>query len=289
MTLANAFSRSIVRISSGRVAGRGKVLPRLQFDLEVQAIHRDGIGWVYLPHLNARLAFDGEILGLGTLRCDHPVPARSGYERQAACEIPITREALRFVNDAISGSRVDLTLSLDGAYYTSSADPSGSTPDFPKDEWERHPLIGKADLRIQVARSDWFTDVVQPIRVEQYIPSEIRLPKEGRDSPVGKALKHLKEAEAAFHKGDDASVFQRCYGALEALPGAKQNIFNGVIDATKRNALDDMTKHVVSFLHSGRHVAKQGEDQGTFPIDHRDASLALDLTKRLVSYVSQLV
>jgi len=56
----------------------------------------------------------------------------------------------------------------------------------------------------------------------------------------------------------------------------------------KRAAADELLKRAGAFLHSGRHASRGGPDAGSFPVDHRDASLALNLTRLLLGYVSRL-
>jgi hypothetical protein len=43
------------------------------------------------------------------------------------------------------------------------------------------------------------------------------------------------------------------------------------------------------YFHLGRHVAIEGEGQGSFPVNHRDARFALNLVKLLIAHTSQVL
>jgi len=91
------------------------------------------------------------------------------------------------------------------------------------------------------------------------------------------AVTQLDRGEAAYATGDDPAVFSHLRGALDALPGAKKHVLDGVSDTNKRSRLDTLLKDAGEFLHTGRHVAKLGEQAGSFPVTHVDAAFALDL------------
>ena len=56
----------------------------------------------------------------------------------------------------------------------------------------------------------------------------------------------------------------------------------------KRSSADKLVKEAGMFLHAGRHVSREGRDAGAFPVDHRDAFLALNLTRLLVTYLARI-
>lgn len=145
----------------------------------------------------------------------------------------------------------------------------------------------QALLIFEIARSDWFKRVLEPIGTVEYLSSEIVLPR--GDPSLRAAVARLRDAESAFANHDDPSVFLHCRGALDALPGAKQEIFATLADRSEAKVLDRLTLGVGDYLHRGRHVAEEGEQDGEFPVDHDDARFALNLTKLLVAHISRVL
>jgi hypothetical protein len=129
--------------------------------------------------------------------------------------------------------------------------------------------------------------VLQPIGTVQYVSTEIALPK--GEQIVRAATSKIKEAESAYAMHDDPAVFFFCRGALDALPGAKQEIFASLADRDEAKLLDELTLHTGQFLHHGRHVAGDGEEAGEFPVDHVDARFALNLTEVLVAHIAHVL
>jgi hypothetical protein len=130
-----------------------------------------------------------------------------------------------------------------------------------------------------------------PTRNEQYRYLEVALPRS--DDPLhqewANSLSHLDEAERAYAAGDDVAVFSRLRASLDALPGAKKAILDGIADDEKRQRLDELLKRAGEFLHSGRHVSSTGSTAGTFPVDHMDAAFALDLMRVMLSHLSLML
>ncbi len=102
--------------------------------------------------------------------------------------------------------------------------------------WRRVAIskTGTTRLNIQIARSDWFTQVIQPLGPDQYIVTEIKVPGGSLREGFQKAVQHLESAERAYATGDDPATFFYCRAAIDSLPGAKQNIFDNVTDEPKR-------------------------------------------------------
>ena len=186
------------------------------------------------------------------------------------------------------GTSVYLSIEFQGICYFSSSDQNHPPPKFPGTEWESLAIPnGTTDFRFQVARSEWYANVIQRVGTDEIIFAEIFVSPGGFDSLL-KTYSHLKNAEKALFEGQDPAIFLHLRAALEALPGANKEIFSTVLDVEKRSKLDAMLKSVIAFLHTGRHVASSGEDRGLFAINHADASLAVNLVKILLAYVSQL-
>jgi hypothetical protein len=148
--------------------------------------------------------------------------------------------------------------------------------------------IVENEMFIGVPRSDWFGKVLQPMGDDQYVYLEVPVPKGAAQGDWNKALALVEEADKAYAIGDDAGVFAKLRGALDALPGAKQNIVHDLPEP-RRSAVDSLLRDVGEFLHHGRHVATEGEEAGSFPVNRIDASAALSMVRVMLSYVSQAI
>jgi hypothetical protein len=61
-------------------------------------------------------------------------------------------------------------------------------------------------------------------------------------------------------------------------------------EGKKRDAIDELTKSIGKYIHSGRNVVPNtgGEQAGEFPVDQRDALFAYNMTKLLLSQIANL-
>jgi hypothetical protein len=75
------------------------------------------------------------------------------------------------------------------------------------------------------------------------------------------------------------------------MPGAKINIFDAMAEGKKRDAINELTKRVGEYIHSGRHVVPGSgtEQAGEFPVDQRDALFVYNMTKLLIAQIYGLV
>ena len=240
---------------------------------------------IHLMH--AELTIGAECLGHGFLT---GIPLAHG-ERPITLDIPVSRHALDHLEAIAPTTRIDLELKLtgwlhardnneDGPRFTSSPEPG---------EWvfQNFGQANQARLTFEVARSDWFAHVLEPIGTVQYVSTEIRLPT--GDAALRAAVGKIRDAESAYAMHDDPAVFLYCRGAIDALPGAKQDIFVGLNDRDEAELLNELTLQVGQYLHRGRHVAADGADHGEFPVDHNDARFALNLTKLLIAHISHVL
>src|SRR5207253_1333849 len=115
-------------------------------------------------------------------------------------EVPITQRALTFIDLQLRGERVDLSLELAGRIFLCPPDDVSKFPSFRGAGWTsaEFPPGGGYELRLQVPRSDWFTQVLQPLGLEQYVPIEIRIPAGPFGQEFAQALAHVVEAERAL-------------------------------------------------------------------------------------------
>lgn len=192
--------------------------------------------------------------------------------------MPISREAVQYVTDRIIGDKIDFILELSGWLEVhrerTDDDPPymGETPSPGQPGFLMVGGGGRGQIRMQIDRGHWFTQVMDPVGTLTYVVTEIPLPKgSGSVWAFQPVLNHLREAERNYAAGDDAGVFFRCRAALEALPGAPKDIFAGLADPNLAECINALTKESVDYLHRGRHTQREGEQRGEFPVDHADA------------------
>jgi hypothetical protein len=236
--------------------------------------------------MQAELRVAGELLGTGFIT---GVSLAHGG-RPIAIEIPVSRAGISFLETQSPGDRVDLELKLTG--WLRAQDNNEDAHRFTSDPQPGEPIYvsfgqaNRAELRFEVARSDWFSRVLEPIGTVQYISTEIVLPRD--DTTLQAAVSQIRKAETAYATHDDPAVFLYCRAAIDALPGARQEIFASLSDPDEARVLNDLTRQTGQFLHRGRHIAA-GDDPGgaEFPVDHHDARFALNLTKLLIAHIGR--
>ena len=267
-----------VEVEFERIGGRGLVLPRIAVAFDLRTTEEGTFADMH--EMRVRLEAANELIGEGKLG---PVEVRrreSAYE----VEIPVSRHALAFLNERLTGNDLDLVAKFSGWMLVRRGGAEQAAP-----EWQTVGSSRQAWLSFQVPRSDWFTKVLEPIGVGKFVVFEMPLPSGDLRTEFEQALAHLNEAERHYVTGSDPSVFSSCRAAFDALPGAKQHIYDTIADERKRKQLDDLAREVGEYLHTGRHVAESGEQQGEFPVDHRDAEFALAMTRLLVTYTAKLL
>lgn len=237
--------------------------------------------------MQADLTVRDELLGIGFLT---GIPLSHGA-RPITMEIPVSRSSVSYLEAVSPENRVDLELKLTG--WLRARDDNDDAHRFTSDPLPGESIFqsfGQANqalLRFEVARSDWFSNVLEPIGTVDFISTEIVLPR--ADDSLKAAINQLRRAESAYAIHDDPAVFLYCRGAIDALPGAKQNIFASLTDRHEARLLDDLTRQAGQYLHRGRHVADDGDQDGQFPVDHHDARFALNLTKLLISHIGRVL
>ncbi|HEY2055351.1 MAG TPA: hypothetical protein VGH14_15570 [Solirubrobacterales bacterium] len=275
----------LVKLRPGNVTGHGKIAPRLAFQFFAQTPRE--LTFAQFQMLRAELLFGNEVLGEGFVTGIEVV--HSDY--QSIIDVPVSRTALDFLAAQASGDQVDLMLKLSGWIRArdDNVDRQRSASWPPPGTWvyANFGIARQTELRFQVARSDWFSKVLQPIGTTNYISAEIAIP--AGDLTLRPAANHLAEAQRAYVEGDDPTVFARCRAATEALPGATKQIFDGLSDPTEAAALNDLLRKANEYFHRGRHVLKEGEQQGDFPVTHADARFALNLATVLLGHVGHVL
>jgi len=231
------------------------------------------------------LLFDGERVSgaeLGPIRI-------SPYAYTVAAAFPVSPRALTFIGDRATGEVLSFKMDIAGLLRVrrTSEGTGLIRPQVPVGEWT-FLITDQKELSFSVPRSVWFSSILSPISDSSFVTVEIEVPKGTDTAPFAASLARLGDAERAYANGDDPGVFSQCRGALEALPGYPDHIVDAIENARKRAAADKLVKEAGVFLHAGRHVSQEGRDAGDFPVDHRDAFLALNLTRLLTAYLARI-
>lgn len=271
------------------INGMGRLAPRLHvvFQASVQSDVT-----VEITDATLRLEHKQEVIGEGRV-----VSARLSDGISVTIEVPTTLPLLRHVTASLvpTATMVDLQATLRGfGTYTLRSERSETVVAMrypPVGQPKVFPLETNSPGLLQVERTAWFDRVLKPTHGLDLEYLEVNLPPVESPAADGwrQALVNFHAAERSYATGDDASVFLHLRGAFDALPGAKQHIVDRVSNETKRKALDGLLAKVGAVLHSGRHVDAVGPDVGTFPVDHLDASFALDLMRVTLSHLSRIL
>jgi len=278
-------TRTWARLDPEAVHGRGTVAPRLAFQFKGRSAREKMDVQIHFMH--GELMVGEERLGQGTLTGAHLAP--TGY--QLELEIPVSRAALEYIDQALTGSAIDVALRLSG--WLRARDLNDDNPSYVSQpqagEWifENFGQARDTRLHFQIPRSEWFSKALEPIGTVEYICTEIAVPR--ADSDLRQAANHLKDAERSLREGHDSQVFLFCRGALESLPGAPQRVFDNLESEQERKRLDALMLAAGNYLHLGRHTAKDGPREGEFAVDHADAAFALNLAKLLLAQTARVL
>ncbi len=242
---------------------------------------------VQLHLMRAELIVGGERLGQDILTGEYLSPG----DTQLTVEVPVDRPALEYLDQMAHGTQIDANLRLTGWLRGQDRNTDrtayANTPQPGEWVFERFGQAGQNELQFRIARSDWFAQVLEPLGTAEYLCTEIAVPR--GDSPLRQSANHLQEAERAFRQGDDAQVFLKCRGALDALPGAPKGVFAALEYKRERDTLDELLRAAGNYFHLGRHTADEGPQEGNFPVDHADAEFALNLAKLFIAQTARVL
>lgn len=277
-------------MSTNPLSATGGPMPRVTIPLEAR-VAEHGVGLDIL-WLTFDLKLGNTFVGQGQLG---PITGLSTHERYISATATCPGESLPYILDpSPAPGRLTLELLFSGLLrYQHSYDQEHTRPQGLGDAGVWHmQSIGDQSvncLEIQVARSDWYEQVVRRLGIGDSLVTSLHLP---HDAPAWKsALDHLDDAARAVTQADPPAVFGHCRAALDALPGAKTNIFDAMPEGEKRDANDDLTRSIGKYLHSGRHVVPNtaSEMAGEFPVNQRDAVFVYNMTKLTLSQIYSLV
>lgn len=284
----NVSNQNWIKLTLSSVRAEGHVHPRMVFMFEARTLqqHRHA----RIVQLDAWLSsLQNEVLGMGGVR--ELGRQINSFGTSLSFVVPLTHNTIRFINERAQGHEIQLVLQFNGITFAKD--------DKPDQEWVGLPAIEaghwfftpfqEANLGINIPRSSWVKDVLEPIGFGKYILFELPIPEVPDQKRWEKALAHLKSAEEQYALGDDPGVFQNCRAAFEALKGFPKNVFAAIEDEKKREAVDTLLETAQRFFHSGRHVSKAGPQEGLFPVDHRDAEFALVLARAFLTYIAKML
>ena len=281
--------RERARLDLTQINGLGRINPRLQLVFEGQPSPHCKI---QLTEITLRLESDGELIGESRVTGVDI----SSNNSHVVFEVVVSPRVLRHITNGIGSTstviQMDATLRGQGQLWIDPTAPQiqGFVEAEPG-QWKDIRIREGSRTTLQIPRGDWYESIIGRVNNDQFLYLEIALPRGGGTlgAEWRNAVDLLHKAEQAYVSGDDASVFVHLRGAQDALPGAKQAVLSGITDEKKRYALDTILKQTGAFFHSGRHVATEGVDAGSFPVDHLDAAFALDLMRVLLSHLSLLL
>jgi hypothetical protein len=279
----------VLRRSDNPFGATGGPLPQITIPLEARVSDRDIsveiLRLAFDLKLGSALVAQGEIGPYTFLRTE------PSY-LQAIATCPQTALS-RLVNPEPPQGRITLTLVLKGLlrYRHSFSQGDGRAQGLGEPNTWHIESVGNQslmDLDVQVARSDWYEQVVERLAVGSYLIAPLFLPY-GVESWQA-TLRHMDAALRALVEGNPPGVFGECRAAIDALPGDKTDIFAAMAEGKKRDAIDELTKSIGKYVHSGRHVVPNtgGEQAGEFPVDQQDALFTYNMTKLLLSQIAGL-
>jgi hypothetical protein len=276
----------LLKANAGGVRGEGRLVPHLVFDLDIRTPRENMEAHVQV--LEGRLTLGSEIAGTGSTFGTVVGP----HGKLVSIEIPVSPAVLDVAQQLMPGDDLQLRLQLRGLVLLKDDNNDGArTMGQPGvGEWGAH-SFGAASLvtlDFRVSRSDWFTRVREPLGLLRYVNVEIAIPR-GQGHPLQKAGELLVRADRALAEGDEPGVFLYCRGAVDALPGSPKDVFTELEDAREAKTLDALLLAAGNYLHRGRHVDRDGDRQGEFPVTGADARFALNLTKVIVSHTADVL
>ncbi len=287
--------RTYAKLELTDVSAAGRLNPRVCLSFVARTVPY----WqVELTDVIFQLQHKKELIGEGHLMCMGPLRDNGSLQ----VEFVIPQRFLRFITENLAVTESYLTFEAElkgrGRFLRDPQSPENYSYNFrvddpPLGEWRDCALwaTANASAGIKIPRADWYQKILAPTRNERYIYLEVALPQEDKAlaQEWQNTIEHFRSAEKAFALGDDITVFVYLRGALDAMPGAKTRILEGIRNESKRNVLDSLLKATGNQLHGGRHVVMEGSEAGTFPVNRLDAAFAMDLMRVLLSHLSLIL
>ena len=199
----------MIRMSTNPFAATGGPMPRITIPLEARltgpGIQLEVLRFMFDLKLGNVLVGQGEIGPLTSLNMhDHYFPAVATCSRDA---LPL------LFNPSPPQGRLTLELALGGflRYRHSFQEGDGRAQGLDKPDIWHIESIGEQGihrLEVQVARSDWYEQVVSHLGIGDFLVTPLYLP---RGIPAWQAaLNHLDQAARAITQADPPAVFGHC-------------------------------------------------------------------------------
>lgn len=225
-------------------------MPRVTIPLEARVTEHDID--VQILHLAFDMKLGNTLVGQGEI-------GPYTYLRTDYLYLPITatcpRAALPYLlNPPPPQGRITVTLGLRGLLsyrHSYQAEDERSQGLDEPGVWHTESLGNQSiqELDVQVARSDWYEQVVAPLGIGGYLVTPLYLPYGVKTWEA--TLGHMNDAQREVAQGNPPGVFSGCRAAIDALPGNKTGIFDAMPAGKKRDAIDQLTKEIGNYIHSG--------------------------------------
>ncbi len=297
MDLTTQDSRAYLHLDYDRAVGVGIVRPRIQITLKARTA-QEALA-VTRGELVASLSLDNELLGTSPLTF---LGALSTLEERVFFEVEVGRHALHYIQERLRGPSLTLTLRLSGLMWVRDSTPREERRTQSHVDFGEETIVPVDTSRtsggsaITIARSDVYTQLLEPVGVGSYILMEMPIPPIRDPTRWRPVIGHLDKAQVQWALGNDAAVFSNCHAALESCTVAAsvtdpKDLLAGIEDDHKRDGLNALVVKTKAYLNSGRHVSKQaGSTQhGEFAVNHQDAEFALAQTRIVVAYLAKLL
>jgi hypothetical protein len=274
------------KLQYSSMQGVGRVYPHLLFHMLGSSFSREVR--VTVPHLRVELSVGDELMASGEL-------VQAGTElhsdgTQLTLSVPVSREAVRHIEQAFRGPTLGLKLGLRGFLAIQDDRPAGQQQTATILALGQYAPLEPAELQFPVHRSEWVASVLEPLGHGKYVMMDFPVPPTPDSEPWTRALRHIERADEQYGLGNDPGVFQDLRAAFEkgSIDSAPKEMFAFIGDERKREAINGVVQAAVKYFHTGRHVTTTGPGQGHFPVDHRDAEFALALGKICLAYTAKL-
>ena len=272
-------NRIWLNVAYDGIGAEGTLLPCIALRLEFRSTG-DGVA-IEIHRLACTLWFEQERVSIA----DVPALRVGASPTMATLTFPVSDRVLSSIADRARGDDLAFRVTFEGLLRGrwDAERTAMIKPEFPDGEWGFF-FPSPARLEFSVPRSEWLSKVLGPLTKTRFVGLEIGLPNVG-GTAFAPSMDRLRDAEESYALGNDAGVFAHCRGAIEALPGYPHQIVEAITSKRKRDATNALIKEAGLYLQLGRHVSREGSDTGEFPVDHRDASLALNMTRLVVAHV----
>ncbi len=171
------------KLTFDAVRGEGRIAPRLVLSFSGRPTKEQT--HVILDRVTAEVWLDSEMIGSGGMRDVAAHLYHYGGNLQVV--VPISRDVVRHVDENLRSDQLSLRIDLRAAARW-RVERDGDVG-----EWTEDAAFSQAT--VMVSRSDWVTNVVAPVGVEQFVLMELPVPPPPDRNRWVRSLQHVAEAE----------------------------------------------------------------------------------------------